>query len=209
MENNVPYQQLGRFIEALQRSGKVRVKSSEYRFYSESVGDADLAVARAHGLADSIIEFYRAVEFVDLQWVSADGSGWSFLDDEDMVAGNLNVPRFSTLVETIAKRTGPAVIDPYGAIEEPQRTVLADYFPIDELHGNGAVCLRTTIGAIPDDLHLVSSTDGVIHPLRVSWSEYLRAGFEHYFIGGWQKAAFLGDADARALTSFYGEQLAR
>lgn len=202
---NKKYIKIERLIEKLKSSGKIRLASAEFRFYSESVAEESLKKLEGIEVESSIISFYQQVDFIDLQWYPADDAQLKFLDkDIDIIGGSLIIPTFSMLVDSILKRNSQSVIDPYKNLNEKEYHSLRDYFVFDRLNGDGAVCFQLQNGVLKDKLFLISTGSiGFIQPLNCNCDSYFENGYEFWFFNQWQEAFYLNSPKANKQLAFY------
>src|SRR2546423_15401969 len=76
---NKEYDRLENFINVLKSTGKIRLAKSEFRFYSKSVDKTLLSKIQEIKIADGIFNFYKQIDFINLQWYVADNSGLKFI----------------------------------------------------------------------------------------------------------------------------------
>jgi len=210
MALNPLYDRLESFITGLQNSGRVRIPQSEFRFFDDAVPQGLVDKLGPQNLAPSVLDFYRQVDFIELRWTSSDDFDWKFADeDTDLVAGGLVAPNFTALADAIASSNGASLIDPHNALDADEHSALENYFPFDFRSGDYAVCFKRENGAIADQLHYVdpSGMGVAFTPLGVSVQKYLDVGFDQFFLNGWQRAMFGGDAKRREEIEFYVKQL--
>ncbi len=206
---NSIYKKLEKLISTLQDSGKIRLKKSDFRFYSESIPESLKNDINNFRVAPTILAYYQQIDFVDILWFVSDENSIKYLDRNlDAVEGSLNISNFLTFVDYLKERSTQETIDPYRNLSEPDYASLANYIPFDILNGNGAVCLKNEDGEVKDELHLVFLGDeSFIQPLSTDIETYLDKGFENYFFNEWQLAVFLNNEESRKQMEFYLKQL--
>src|SRR6185503_10078773 len=146
---NTEYKRLEKFIDKLKLSGKIRLAKSDFRFFTESVNKILLTKIQEIIIAPSIINFYKEIDFISLQWYLKTNAGLKFMDEDlDFVMGSLNIPTFTSLVESIMTRNSKSIIDPFHNLNDKDYKALENYFPFEVLNGNGAVCFKLNNGIV-------------------------------------------------------------
>lgn len=205
---NEAYEKLGRFIEILQATRKIRLAKSDFRYYSESVPEALMEEIHNFKIARSILEYYRKIDFVDIQWYASEDAPIEYEDKElDQVCGSLNIPPFADFVTGLKNNQGQSELDPYKTLSNADYDSLKQYIPFDLLNGNGAVCFKNVNGEIKDELHLIAiGNESFIRPLQSTVDDYINTGIENYFFNNWQQAVFLNSKKDKAKMDYYLRQ---
>lgn len=206
---NKIYQQIEKVIADLKRTGKVKLNSADFRYYAGAVSDELLQSAKGLIIDEFILDFYRQIEFINLNWVVNEEAVLNYINaDQDIVAGSLNIPSFASLVSTIVRKNSAQIIDPFKSSDEKLYSLLELYIPFDVLNGDGAVCFHVQHGKIKDELYLVKTgLENFVEPLATGVTDYFMKGADCLFFYNWQQAVFLNDITAMKHLTFYVKQL--
>lgn len=206
---NELYRHIETMIKRIQDTGKARIVSAEFRYYSESTLHYKDGKKFPFTIPSSILQFYKEIDFAEISWHAKEDMLEHYLDKElDIVGGFANIPTFDKLLLCLQNNNRRDLIDPTHSFPAEKNNILDNFVPFDYLDGNGAVCFRFNNAQPEDNLYLVKSgVECFIEPLNTGCREYFLAGCKHYFFSDWQQALYLKNENSKKNMNFYIEEL--
>lgn len=126
---NKEYSRPENIINELQLTEKIRFAKTEFRFYSESITKSLFGEIPFIKIADSILEFYKQIDFINLFRSVADNNDLVYLNkDLDFIGGSLNISTFTFFVETIINKNSQSLFDPDHNLNRNDYETLSQYF---------------------------------------------------------------------------------
>lgn len=206
---NKLYVKIEKLIADIQSTNKIKLVAADFRYFNQSVSKKSLQLISDVKIAQSVLQFYSDIDFINLQWRVAEDVDLNYLnEDEDMIGGGVNITNFSKLVTVYTKKNAAEIIDPYHSLNDEEYNSLSAYLPFDLLNGDGAVCFKIEKGSIKDELHLISTgLKSSIIPLNITCKKYIEYGIANWFFYNWQTTLFLKSVVHENVQHFYLQQL--
>jgi hypothetical protein len=203
------YLKIESMVKKIQDTGKAKIVSAEFRYFSESTVQYKNEKNLPFFIPTSILEFYKDIDFAEIAWYIPEGMLKHYLDEElDIVGGYVKILSFKKLLQSFKNNNRGALLDPTHSFPEEKQSLLNEFVPFDCLEGNGAVCFRLHNNQPEDNLYLVKSgLECIIEPLEINCRDYFLKGCKHYFFNDWQQALFLNHISKKKVMNFYLDEL--